>query len=192
MQVKNSTLALIIASLFLSGSALASGGHDRNSNGGIDDSFNTEDSFNTDLDYNKTNTTNTTNTTTNTSSTNEGNDNSSWDSEMNMNSWMFVKKESTDISIDVDTVIAESALSAEVTGNTVSYGASSSPASSRGFGRGHGHDNDDSCCGGLTVTHTNSLSGFDGAAGINVVGQNAGNNSLVQQAISTNASVFTN
>ena len=38
------------------------------------------------------------------------------------------------------------------------------------------------------VTHSNDMSGaFSGASGINIAGQNAGNNSLVQQSASTNA-----
>ncbi len=43
----------------------------------------------------------------------------------------------------------------------------------------------------LRVENVNNLGGFNNAAGITTVAQNAGANSLVQQSVATNASLFT-
>ena len=43
----------------------------------------------------------------------------------------------------------------------------------------------------VKVENVNNLGGLDSAAGITTVAQNAGANSLIQQSVATNASVFT-
>ncbi|NAW59012.1 hypothetical protein [Vibrio sp. V36_P2S2PM302] len=182
MQLKQTTLALIVASVFISGGALAYGG---SSDGDIDDSYNQENGSNNHFHSNNGDDNNRIR-------TNDGNDNNTFTTLTNeqtfMNEQSWSNSQSLDIRLDMDTVVAQNDLSGEVSNTSVSYGASSSPSQS--FGRGHGRD-DEACCGSLTVNHSNSLGGFNGAAGINTVAQNAGNNSLVQQAVSTNASVFT-
>ncbi|GAA5646960.1 hypothetical protein [Vibrio proteolyticus] len=186
MQLKQSAIALLVTSLFISGGALAYGGSQGSDGGDIDDSYNQENGSNNHFHSNNGDDNNTI-------STNDGNDGNTWTSLSNeqtfMNEQSWSNKQSLEISVDMDTVVAQNDLSGEVSDTSVSYGATSSPAQSRG--RGHGHDNSEECCGGLTVNHSNSLGGFNSAAGISTVAQNAGNNSLIQQAVSTNASVFT-
>ncbi|WP_211910515.1 hypothetical protein [Vibrio sp. B1FLJ16] len=43
----------------------------------------------------------------------------------------------------------------------------------------------------LTVSTYNELSGMEGASGITTVAQSSGSNALIQQAVSTNANLFT-
>ncbi|PSW05172.1 hypothetical protein [Photobacterium lipolyticum] len=89
--------------------------------------------------------------------------------------WNKSKTYSTDI--DIDKYLAESELEGEVTDSEVTYGGA--------------------CCdskygdsGSVHVYQTNTMNGaFGGASGINVAGQNVGNNSLVQQTASTNAAL---
>lgn len=87
---------------------------------------------------------------------------------------MYSSTESHFINIDTDTVVATSSLSGSIGGVGVTYGAG-------GF---LGND--------VAVHNMNMMSGMNGAAGITTVSQNTGANSLTQQAVTTNASVFTN
>lgn len=93
------------------------------------------------------------------------------------------------INIEENHYMAKSELKGEVMKNDVTYGG----ACCRDHG-GYGNDYNHNSGGGygnagsLTVTHVNDMSGaFAGASGINLAGQNAGNNSLIQQSASTNA-----
>ncbi|MFH4247308.1 hypothetical protein WAI89_21380, partial [Acinetobacter baumannii] len=69
-------------------------------------------------------------------------------------------------------VVASSSLMGGVTGASVIYATNADDTRVR-------------------VENMNTLGGLGGAAGITTVGQNAGSNSLVQQSVTTNASVFT-
>ncbi|MCM0148628.1 hypothetical protein KCN56_08645 [Photobacterium galatheae] len=105
-------------------------------------------------------------------------------------------KETWKIDIDKNFYMAKSDLDGEVIKNEVTYGGAC--CNDRG-GHGHGDYGNSYSRGGnqgggygdvgsLTVTHVNEMSGsFTGASGINLAGQNAGNNSLIQQSASTNA-----
>ncbi|WP_299018028.1 hypothetical protein [uncultured Photobacterium sp.] len=91
---------------------------------------------------------------------------------------------SKDIEIDIEEnyYMATSTLEGTVTYSEVTYGG--------GCCSGYGHDYSygDPVPSSLTVTQTNTMQdAFTGASGINIAGQNAGNNSLVQQSASTNA-----
>ncbi|WP_052260862.1 hypothetical protein [Photobacterium gaetbulicola] len=71
-------------------------------------------------------------------------------------------------------LLAESLIDGAVMGNTVTYGGA--------------------CCKGSSadvyVDHANTMhSGYQAASGINIAGQNVGNNSMVQQTTSTNAAL---
>ncbi|MBC7006786.1 hypothetical protein BIZ37_30025, partial [Photobacterium sp. BZF1] len=74
-----------------------------------------------------------------------------------------------------DELLAESMVDGAVMGNTVTYGGA--------------------CCKGsagtdVMVEHTNTMHvGYQNASGINIAGQNVGNNSMVQQTTSTNAAL---
>jgi len=78
-----------------------------------------------------------------------------------------------DVLIESDSVVAE----ADLNGTVSNVSATNSQSALLGIQR---------------VRASNSLDGFSATAGITTVGQNAGANSMVQQAVSTNASVFTN
>ncbi|CAM3267921.1 MULTISPECIES: hypothetical protein [Vibrio] len=80
--------------------------------------------------------------------------------------------QSYELSIDSEVVVANASLSGNVSGVGVSYGG--------GF-----------VSAGVSVNNMNSLDGMSGAAGIVTVSQNSGANSLTQQAVTTNASLFT-
>ncbi len=77
-----------------------------------------------------------------------------------------------ELNIDSEVVVANASLSGNVSGVGVSYGG--------GF-----------VSAGVSVNNMNSLDGMSGAAGIVTVSQNSGANSLTQQAVTTNASLFT-
>ncbi|GHA32404.1 hypothetical protein ACFFLZ_05045 [Photobacterium aphoticum] len=80
---------------------------------------------------------------------------------------------------------AESKLDGSVAYSKVSYGGACCEDHGGYYGKGYGAPSSPSS---LTVSHHNDMSGaFSGASGINIAGQNAGNNSLVQQSASTNA-----
>ncbi|PSU33994.1 hypothetical protein [Photobacterium lutimaris] len=71
-------------------------------------------------------------------------------------------------------LMAESMIDGAVMGNTVAYGGA--------------------CCQGkgtdVIVDHSNTMyNGYTAASGINIAGQNVGNNSMVQQTTSTNAAL---
>lgn len=98
---------------------------------------------------------------------NDGSDNSNtWNNSANTYTTTY------EIDLDSDTVVASSTLSGNVTGVAVVYGAGGNQ-------------------GRVTVDNINRMDGFGSAAGIVTVAQNAGSNSLIQQSVSTNASVFT-
>ena len=184
MGLKQSSLALIICSLFVSGAALANGsdtghnngnGHGGHGHGGhqspgydvdIDDSFN-----NKTLNYSDDDTF-TKNYTRNTADFDWSND-QDWSMKVN-----------TDI--DMTIMTAKSKVMGKLEDVSVNYNSGSSGKSygKRGHG-GYGHN--DSCCGGLTVKNTNSLDGFQNAAGITAVAQNVGGNALAQQSVSINS-----
>lgn len=74
-----------------------------------------------------------------------------------------------------DELLAESLIDGAVMGNTVTYGGACCTG-------GHGTD--------VIVDHSNTMhSGYQAASGINIAGQNVGNNSMVQQTTSTNAAL---
>ncbi|MGF1759171.1 hypothetical protein L4D76_14770 [Photobacterium sagamiensis] len=92
------------------------------------------------------------------------------------------------IDIDIDEYLAETELEGEIEDSTVTYGGACCDDNKHGDYRGHGDSNSGS--GYVKVYQTNTMNGaFGGASGINVAGQNVGNNSLVQQAASTNAAL---
>lgn len=98
------------------------------------------------------------------------------------------------IDIDKNFYMAKSDLDGEVIKNDVSYGgACCNDRSGHGgygdsYSRGGNQSGGYGDVGSLTVTHVNEMSGsFTNASGINLAGQNAGNNSLIQQSASTNA-----
>ncbi|MEH0740129.1 hypothetical protein H4F05_01295 [Vibrio cholerae] len=98
---------------------------------------------------------------------NDGSDNSNtWNNSANTYTTTY------EIDLDSDTVVASSTLSGNVTGVAVVYGAGGNQ-------------------GRVSVDNINRMDGFGSAAGIVTVAQNAGSNSLIQQSVSTNASVFT-
>ncbi|KHT62336.1 hypothetical protein RJ45_18355 [Photobacterium gaetbulicola] len=78
--------------------------------------------------------------------------------------------------------VAKSELHGYVTYSDVEYGGACCEGGYGGYGYGPSSPSS------LTVKHSNDMTGaFSGASGINIAGQNAGNNSLVQQSASTNA-----
>jgi hypothetical protein len=75
---------------------------------------------------------------------------------------------------DMDQVVASSVLMGSVARTTVTYGMS------------------DENKGDFNVTHSNNIdNSFSTVSGITTIGQNSGANSMVQQSVTTNASVFT-
>ncbi|UXI04399.1 hypothetical protein [Photobacterium sp. TY1-4] len=99
-------------------------------------------------------------------------DNSKWDMSKNIK-----------IDIDEKYYMATSYMDGSVTYSDVTYGGAC--CNQGGWGHYGGGDADPSS---LQVTHSNSMQdAYTGASGINIAGQNAGNNSLVQQSASTNA-----
>ncbi|MDF4588430.1 dentin sialophosphoprotein, partial [Vibrio parahaemolyticus] len=103
-----------------------------------------------------------------TTNSNSFNDNSNYQSDSsstNVDSF-------NQVHMDTDMVVASSSLMGGVTGASVIYATNADDTRVR-------------------VENINTLGGLGGAAGITTVGQNAGSNSLVQQSVTTNASVFT-
>ncbi|MDV5170316.1 hypothetical protein [Photobacterium rosenbergii] len=85
--------------------------------------------------------------------------------------------------------IATSKLDGHVGYASVEYGGAC--CDKGGYGKGYGYGSSDPSS--LMVTQSNDMTGaFSGASGINIAGQNAGNNSLVQQSASTNAALAGN
>ncbi|MGR5065073.1 hypothetical protein [Photobacterium sp. DNB22_13_2] len=83
--------------------------------------------------------------------------------------------------------VAHSKLDGHVGYASVEYGGECCGGGGHGYGKGKGYGSSGGAS-SLTVSHMNDMSGaFSGASGINIAGQNAGNNSLVQQSASTNA-----
>ncbi|MDV5170314.1 hypothetical protein [Photobacterium rosenbergii] len=80
----------------------------------------------------------------------------------------------TKVTIEVEKLLAYSKIDGAVMGTEVTYGGA--------------------CCKGsasdIVIDQTNTMySGYQGASGINIAGQNVGNNSMVQQTTSTNAAL---
>ncbi|MGF1684518.1 hypothetical protein [Photobacterium minamisatsumaniensis] len=91
-------------------------------------------------------------------------DNSQWDASKDV-----------DIDKEINTYLAESTLYGTVMDTAVTYGGACCK-------KGQGST--------LEVDHVNRMGGaFQSASGINIAGQNVGNNSLVQQTTSTNAAL---
>lgn len=91
---------------------------------------------------------------------------------------------SEEITIDIEEnyYMATSYLDGSVTYSEVTYGGA---CCDHGYGYHNGYGNPQMT---LNVTQSNTMQdAFTGASGINIAGQNAGNNSLVQQSASTNA-----
>ncbi|MGF1702281.1 hypothetical protein L4D09_18470 [Photobacterium makurazakiensis] len=94
-----------------------------------------------------------------------------------------------DIKIEDNYNMATSNLDGMVTYSEVTYGGACCDGGGH-YGRGYGGPSAPSS---VTVMHHNDMSGaFNGASGINLAGQNAGNNSLLQQTASTNATLAGN
>ncbi len=87
------------------------------------------------------------------------------------NSNTYNTDNSMDLDLDADIIVTTSVLDGSVSGVGVNYGG--------GF-----------VSAGVSVSNMNSLDGMSGAAGIVTVSQNSGANSLTQQAVTTNASLF--
>ncbi|KLV06933.1 hypothetical protein ABT56_07190 [Photobacterium aquae] len=93
-----------------------------------------------------------------------------------------------DIDLTHTTNMASSDLDGVVSYSKVSYGAGCCEGNGGGYYGKKGGGYGPSAPSSLQVTHHNDMTGaFSGASGINIAGQNAGNNSLVQQSASTNA-----
>jgi len=93
---------------------------------------------------------------------------------------------SHNLSFEVDMVLAKSDLDGHITHTNVEYGESAKS----GY---HPRGGCNTCAGaGVEVNNTNTMTGFNNAAGITTVGQSAGANSMVQQSVVTNATVQTN
>lgn len=192
MQLKQTSIALIICSLFVSGGVLANGGHGGGPSLDVADSFNTDDSFN--KTYSNSNSGDDNNTlTSNTNSaddsfnhtytkSNDGDDGNtihqSWSNDQDWDMDYTQTDIDTDISmnLDMNTMVATSALEGQLSNVSVMY----SSGGSQGYGR-------KGCCGSVSVKNSNSLSGFDSASGITSVAQNVGGNALTQQSVAINA-----
>ncbi|MBA5761242.1 hypothetical protein H2O73_02710 [Vibrio sp. 404] len=110
---------------------------------------------------------------------NNGNDDNTW---RNSNNQIDA---SHNLSFEVDMVLAKSDLDGHISNTSVEYGESAS--------MGYHHHGCNKCAGaGVKVNNTNTMTGFNNAAGITTVGQSAGANSMVQQSVVTNATVQTN
>ncbi|MGF1909464.1 hypothetical protein L4C38_08490 [Vibrio kasasachensis] len=110
---------------------------------------------------------------------NNGNDDNTWRNSNNM------LDASHNLSFEVDMVLAKSDLDGHISNTSVKYGESASS--------GYHHRGCNKCAGaGVKVNNTNTMKGFNNAAGITTVGQSAGANSMVQQSVVTNATVQTN
>lgn len=176
MQLKKTSIALIVCSLFVSGGVLAD----------VEDSFNMDDSFNHTTSDNGddgntlTSTSNSIDDSFNHTSSNDGNDNNSYSNDQewsNDQDWDMDYTQTdidTDISVDLDmdTMVATSALQGTLSGVSVSYDSTNAVVA---------------CCSTVKVQNSNSLSGFNSAAGITSVAQNVGGNALTQQSVAINA-----
>lgn len=215
MQVKQTTIALLICSLFASGSVLARGGLDVD----VDDSFQNTDnnSHNVDVDKSDNNSFNDTDSNnTDKSDNNSFNDTDSYntdksdnnsynDTDSNNKTYTKTYNKSfnySDNSKDLDwsndqewittntltdKMIAKSSVKGKLSDVSVSYSNGSSKMGYQPRGRrGGGHGGGDDCCGGMSVSNTNTLTGANGAAGITSIAQNVGGNALAQQSVSIN------
>jgi hypothetical protein len=115
---------------------------------------------------------------------NIGNDRSVWkqdNSDNSINSTYDTTMdytESWDVNVEIDTYMSAAELDGAVMGSKVTYGGACCDSGGSGAG------------GDFTVNQTNSMSSsFGDSSGINIAGQNVGNNALVQQTTSTNAAL---
>ncbi|CAG22310.1 hypothetical protein [Photobacterium profundum] len=206
--MRKSNIALLVAVVFASPLALAVTQDSGNTVKVIEESYNTDvdvdkvDSHDKDIyvtnvgntEYNDTvDYTDETNTEIDKTSTydndtltlkNIGNDRSVWkqdNSDNSMNSTYDTTMdytESWDVNIEIDTYMSAAELDGAVMGSKVTYGGACCDSGGSGAG------------GDFTVNQTNSMSSsFGDSAGINIAGQNVGNNALVQQTTSTNAAL---
>ncbi|MEH6532349.1 MAG: hypothetical protein V7735_13570 [Photobacterium frigidiphilum] len=209
--MRKSNIALLVAVVFVSPLALAYTGVTQDSYNDvevIEESYNTDvdvdkvDSHDKDIyvtnvgntEYNDTvNYTDETNTEIDKSSTydndtltlkNIGNDRSVWkqdNSDNSINSTYDTTmdySESWDVNVEIDTYMSAAELDGAVMGSKVTYGGACCDSGGSGAG------------GDFTVNQTNSMSSsFGDSSGINIAGQNVGNNALVQQTTSTNAAL---
>ena len=127
-----------------------------------------------------------------TDSYNEDNDTLKMNDVNNSYSKEWTDNSMNDYSQDIDITelqtyhVAKSELHGYVTYSDVEYGGACCEHSYDPYGGYGGYGSGDAAS--LTVKHSNDMTGaFSGASGINIAGQNAGNNSLVQQSASTNA-----
>ena len=208
MNLKNTGLAIAIAALVMSGSALAGGyggghgggggdstehndflshnntnigaGDDNNGNGAGNDGNNLTSNVGGGDDNNKSwkNSANTT--------SGGGDDNNkSWKNSANTTTTTTTTNSLSNhqLSFEVDMVLAKSDLDGHISNVQVEYGEAGSKYHRRGCNE---------CAGaGVNVRNSNSIDGFASSAGITTIGQNAGAASLVQQSVVTNASVHT-
>ncbi|EAS42003.1 hypothetical protein C9J48_13060 [Photobacterium profundum] len=98
---------------------------------------------------------------------------------------------SWDVNLEENHYVSTSYLSGYVTDNEVTYGGACCDDGGHGGGYGHRggyNDDDDGMSGDFFVDQSNSMmDSFNGSSGISMAGQNAGNNSMLQQSASTNA-----
>lgn len=100
---------------------------------------------------------------------------------------------SWDVNLEENHYVSTSYLSGYVTDNEVTYGGACCDGDGDSGGYGHrggynGHDDDGGMGGDFFVDQSNSMmDSFNGSSGISMAGQNAGNNSMLQQSASTNA-----
>jgi hypothetical protein len=206
--MRKSNIALLVAVVFASPLALAVTQNSGNELEVIEESYNTDvdvdkvDSHDKDIyvtnvgntEYNDTvDYTDETNTEIDKSSTydndtltlkNIGNDRSVWkqdNSDNSINSTYDTTmdySESWDVNVEIDTYMSAAELDGAVMGSKVTYGGACCDSGGSGAG------------GDFTVNQTNSMSSsFGDSSGINIAGQNVGNNALVQQTTSTNAAL---
>ncbi|MDX1302189.1 hypothetical protein [Photobacterium sp.] len=101
----------------------------------------------------------------------------SYNSDLLEDNSVWNKSKTYSMDVEIEKYLAESELEGEVTDSEVTYGGACCDSK---------YGSSDS----VHVYQTNTMSGaFGGASGINVAGQNVGNNSLVQQTASTNAAL---
>jgi hypothetical protein len=100
---------------------------------------------------------------------------------------------SWDVNLEENHYVSTSYLNGYVTDNKVTYGGACCDSGGSGHGGGHrgggyNHDDDGGMGGDFFVDQSNSMmDSFNGSSGISMAGQNAGNNSMLQQSASTNA-----
>lgn len=205
MNLKKTGMAIAMAALVMSGSALAGGygggsssdnddifshnntnigaGNDNNGNGAGNDGNTLTSTTGGGNDGNTRISGNGDDNNRLTSTTGGGDDNNkTWKNSANTTTNTNNTLNKHQLSMEVDMVVAKSDLDGHITNVQVEYGEAGSM-----YHRGCGK-----CAGaGVNVRNSNSIDGFASSAGITTIGQNAGAASLVQQSVVTNASVHT-